>query len=522
VSWHPSAANWLHKAAYHVALRAKAAAARRRVLEARPCGRASDDPLEELTDRELVGVLDEELTGLPERYRAPLVLCYLEGTTRDEAGRQLGCPLGTLKSRLERGRELLARRLARRGISLAAALAAAEMGEGVAPAAVTPALINATMRAALAFAAGTAGAAPLTPRVIALADGALPSSAFGWWKVALPLVFLLASLSAGAGLLIRGHGDTAPEVAADPHEPPAEPERRDRFGDPLPAGAVARFGRPHVPGVLLSALSAENNWAYWTRDGTLWLWHLRDGDWPRVLRRSSLPDAHLFALAFLPGGKSLAVVGGPGDKVYLWDFASGDKAPVDGRTRYRPRADGRGPQAYPFRCFAVSPDGKLLAGGQPRSGRRTPKVVLWEAAAGRELRQLNPVRELAAQEPGVCWLAFSADGKLLVSADEDGTFGLWDVETGNQASRFQGSPLPPGSGSQAIALAPNGRTVAQTLQRAAHAVIGPSDHHGRYRATFQHFRRTAGVQPRYLHGQLVGQRQRRRLGPGKLQRLRLR
>jgi RNA polymerase sigma factor (sigma-70 family) len=60
-------------------------------------------------------VLDEELARLPERERAPLILCYLEGLTRDEAAAKLGCPLGTLKSRLERGRAILEQRLAGAG-----------------------------------------------------------------------------------------------------------------------------------------------------------------------------------------------------------------------------------------------------------------------------------------------------------------------------------------------------------------------------------------------------------------------
>jgi DNA-directed RNA polymerase specialized sigma24 family protein len=64
------------------------------------------------------GLLDDELSRLPDRYRAPLVLCYLEGLTNGEAARQLGCPEGTVWTRLSRGRELLRHRLARRGVTL--------------------------------------------------------------------------------------------------------------------------------------------------------------------------------------------------------------------------------------------------------------------------------------------------------------------------------------------------------------------------------------------------------------------
>ena len=78
--------------------------------------------------REVRAALDEELNALPEKYRAPLVLCYLEGRTRDEAARQLGWGLNTLRGRLERGRGQLRGRLLRRGLSLSAAWLAAALG----------------------------------------------------------------------------------------------------------------------------------------------------------------------------------------------------------------------------------------------------------------------------------------------------------------------------------------------------------------------------------------------------------
>src|SRR6266849_5161185 len=117
--WQTSVASWLHRVAYHLALKARAAAVRRVGQERHVPDRPVPDPLETITGRELHEILDSELARLPEKYRAPLVLCYLEGATRDEAARQLGCPLGTLKSRVERGRELLRIRLVHRGLASA-------------------------------------------------------------------------------------------------------------------------------------------------------------------------------------------------------------------------------------------------------------------------------------------------------------------------------------------------------------------------------------------------------------------
>jgi len=124
--WRDSVAGWLHAAAWHVAQKARRAAHRRSRFAANAdlatlpqCG--SPDPLAAAAWSELSQVLDEELARLPERLRAPLVLCYLEGRTRDEAAARLGWSLGTLKQRLARARALLRNRLTRRGVSLGVA-----------------------------------------------------------------------------------------------------------------------------------------------------------------------------------------------------------------------------------------------------------------------------------------------------------------------------------------------------------------------------------------------------------------
>ena len=129
ISNRESVSGWLYQVAHNTALKARISAAARRRRERRVGARPPADVLDEVTGRELLAVLDEELQRLPERLRSPLVLCYLQGSTRDEAARQLGWSLATLKRRLEEGRESLRCRLARRGLTLPAALLVA----GLAP-----------------------------------------------------------------------------------------------------------------------------------------------------------------------------------------------------------------------------------------------------------------------------------------------------------------------------------------------------------------------------------------------------
>ena len=103
-------ANWLYGVAYRTALHARQRAARRSEREREAASPSSTSSDSEIEDREMRRVLDEELQALPEKYRAPLVLCYLEGMTNEEAARMLGWPSGSMSHRLARGRKLLGQR----------------------------------------------------------------------------------------------------------------------------------------------------------------------------------------------------------------------------------------------------------------------------------------------------------------------------------------------------------------------------------------------------------------------------
>src|SRR5262249_38706610 len=113
-----SIGSWLYGVAYRVARKAKACAARRTPRQAELQDVPRPEPPPEWLWRDLRPVLDEEVNHLPERYRAAFVLCYLSGQTNEQAAQHLGCPLGTVLSRLSRAREMLRTRLARRGLAL--------------------------------------------------------------------------------------------------------------------------------------------------------------------------------------------------------------------------------------------------------------------------------------------------------------------------------------------------------------------------------------------------------------------
>ncbi|MBN9519808.1 sigma-70 family RNA polymerase sigma factor [bacterium] len=132
--WQASVAGWLYATARRVAARVRRSAARRAAREAGADAPTAPGPLDVLTGRELLAVLDEELTRLPARYREPLVLCYLDGLSRGEAAHRLAVPVATVKTRLERGRRRLGAALAGRGVAPGAGfLALASIGGACIP-----------------------------------------------------------------------------------------------------------------------------------------------------------------------------------------------------------------------------------------------------------------------------------------------------------------------------------------------------------------------------------------------------
>jgi RNA polymerase sigma-70 factor (ECF subfamily) len=143
--------NWLYTVAYRTAAKARADLFRRHAHERETSEMAAFASTEEVSWNELRPVLDEELNQLPAKYRAPLILCCLEGKSHQQAARELGWPSGSMSRRMNRARELLRRRLSRRGVVLSAGLIFALLTRKAAARTVPEILSASTVRAALLF-----------------------------------------------------------------------------------------------------------------------------------------------------------------------------------------------------------------------------------------------------------------------------------------------------------------------------------------------------------------------------------
>ncbi len=212
-----SLASWLHGVACRVAATLKRDQARRARRQREVRAPAPKDAASEVSWREMQMLLDEELAQLPQRYRTPLILCYLDGKTRDEAAGRLGLSVGSLHGRLERGRNLLRLRLAQRGLTLSAALFATALGESVAHAALTPTLVVSSTKAALLFAAGRPlPESAVGTQVVTLTQGVLKSMFLTKLKLGAG-----AAVCAGLFALIIAGSFTSTGIAQDV-KPPAQ------------------------------------------------------------------------------------------------------------------------------------------------------------------------------------------------------------------------------------------------------------------------------------------------------------
>jgi RNA polymerase sigma factor (sigma-70 family) len=217
-----SVASWLYGVAHRLAIGMKGSGLRRQQRERQAADMRSKTQGSAEACVDLEATLDDALRQVPEKYRAPLLLCYLEDKTQEEAAKHLGCPLGTVRSRLARGRDRLREVLERHGVRLSATALAAALAGTSASAAVRPTLVRATAKAAIEFASGKAAAALVSAQAAALVERGLRTM----------MIIKLTSTTAVAvvmvGTLGLGAGAITAYAPAGPYEgssqvPPFKP-----------------------------------------------------------------------------------------------------------------------------------------------------------------------------------------------------------------------------------------------------------------------------------------------------------
>jgi RNA polymerase sigma factor (sigma-70 family) len=222
-------ANWLHGVAFRTAMKAKTMKAKRREKQVTAMPEPEAAPHDQWHDLQLL--IDQELNGLPENYRLPILLCDLEGKSIREATQQLAWPQGTLAGRLARGRKILAKRLARRGVVLSAGSLAAVVSPNVASAGVPTSLMSSTVKAATMIAAGQAAVAGVFPTQVAvLTEGVLRTMFLTKRKTVMSVLLMLGVVVLGGGLLIH-------------HKAAEQQTKREQDGAKPAAGPLDRLRR---------------------------------------------------------------------------------------------------------------------------------------------------------------------------------------------------------------------------------------------------------------------------------------
>jgi RNA polymerase sigma factor (sigma-70 family) len=483
---------WLHKATCRIAAKVR----KNRVSVSNvppPQPSENTDPSAQLVWQEVRQALDEELQCLPERLRSPLLLCYLSGLTRDEAAKQLGWSLGTLKRRLEEGRKALRIRLEKRGIA-SVGLALTVLTPEALQAAVSKSLLDSSLR--LIF-----SAAAIVPATISSLAISSVNSVKG---VAMKSILgLLAATAVGVGIYAGTGQDNPPEKADDKKEvtKPVDREKVVQANDPLPAGSTLRFGTSrfrlgipvstmavsadgkiavvcngnHILGatrvfdlvtgrvlyniegssgpsaIAAAAISPDGQTIVTKQDFSV---RIRDAAGGKELRRIELQRANSWSetewVAFTPDGKGIAVTS-QGGVIHLFDFESGKM--IHGFSNENPESSlGKGWETV--LGIAFSRDGKLMASGGFTNDKGTYFARLWDVETGRELRRFMHSKT----SYGIPSLAFSPDAKTLATRSHDGRLRLFNVDTAKEQKTF-----PPDGGGRrlgTVAFSPDGKTVA--------------------------------------------------------------
>lgn len=450
--------SWLYGVAYRTAMKARNLASRRTEIEKKASPAKSEESPPTLAAwRELQRHLDEELQGLAEKYRAPFVLCCLEGMSRAEAARELGWKEGTLSSRLAQARKLLQTRLAQRGVSLSAILTAAGLSQNLASAAAPAALAQTAATTAL-----TAQVGSLSPTATALAESVLKTMVVGKIKLAIAAITSLTLIGGTLLAAFEGfHAEPEARKAASVAEtflPPPTPIPRPIDEQILglaffPDGKklVTAGARDEKPGQLkvwdvdsrevlagVSGFIGARCVAVSPTGKVIATGHfrgaivLRDPGTGKELQSVQHNTMGVNALAFSTDGGQLASAGL--DRT-VKIFA------VDG---LQERKVLRGHTGMIF-SVAYFRHGKSVV-----SGSQDKNAIIWDLASG------NPKHLLKGHTAPIEGVAVSPDDKIVATASWDRTIKLWDADAGTLKATLTGSK----GNVNAVAFAPDGTLLA--------------------------------------------------------------
>jgi len=427
----------------------------------------SVDPL---TCRELRAALDEEIGRLAEKYRTPVVLCYLEGRSYEQAARELGCSKTSLSRLLTKARELLRRQLERRGITLATGAMATALAE-TATAIPVPALLTIkTVKAATLLATGKAVAEGcVTAGALAMVEEAMMGII--WVKGKIVLLVMAFGLAvggagwAGYGVLAEKEKPVAAQAnpafqgqqleKSKPIDAEEEKPRKDRLGDALPPGALARLRTMrlrHGHDVQKLKLSADGKTLLSADEDGFYIWETSTG---RLLNQFSDHSGGrgLYSSAASADHRIVALSHTGAEVIDYIDLRDGTTGGFLRRIQVR--------QSGFYPSLVISADGKTLAVlvQTPQhyidQGRKVEQTLrLFDTNTGLELHRLQ-----VSQEKIHC-VVYSSDGKTLVTANDDKTIRFWDMGTGKQVRQLDYS-APIGK----IALAPDGKTLASVAMK---------------------------------------------------------
>jgi WD40 repeat protein len=444
---------WLYRVAHRLALRVKVHAERHARCAQVSANNSPADPLALASGRELCLALDLELSRLPEKLRAPLILCCLESCTRDEAAQQLGLSLSVVKHRLEDGRALLRHRLLRRGFPLSAVLVAGLWNEHVVHAAPSFKLVQALIQSAGMIVSGKAAQMSASPGAFALLEDTLKAMRYARVKALLTVVLSICLAGTGVGLALRSakdgmdanpavvpQDDLAARTNADLSQ--LQPAL-DLHGDALPSEATARLGTIRFRGArTIDSLTYSPDGKFILSGGGdgVHLWQAATGKEIRWLGNDL--EGRTGPAALSADGKKVAVAGwGREDGLAVYELATG-------RLLYRfgKFSDRVVPAGF-------SADGKVLAVNYASN----TSIDMVNADTGvllRSLREYLPeLKQLLHHQ-----VAFSADGKFLIYPNGDGVLQVVEAATGKELRRLTTVP----DGIAAMVLSPDDRRLAFT------------------------------------------------------------